>query len=280
LQKYTEKGWRSFAVIGLLFYVVITLAMSYPTQIYDRPEYLPVLIVIFAIMPMVYINIVRTLHQQKQYHEMSQQENIWQLQTKNMVDRLGELNETNEAFRIERHDFRHKLKMIASLVETKQYDELAKVVAEYEDTLEKTRIVRYCKSAIIDAALSVYIKKAESIGIPVKWEGAFPDTFEVNESELATALANAIENAINASLTLPEKDRRIEIKVLCKPKFVIMVRNSFDGNVVFDDDGIPQSPEDGHGFGAKTIVALCRKVGGYCDFQAEGNVFSLFMHLK
>ena len=67
LQNYSKKGWGSFAVIGLLFYLIITLAMSYPTQIYDRPEYLPVLIVIFAIMPMVYIHIVRTLHQQKQF---------------------------------------------------------------------------------------------------------------------------------------------------------------------------------------------------------------------
>ena len=280
LQNYSKKGWGSFAVIGLLFYLIITLAMSYPTQIYDRPEYLPVLIVIFAIMPMVYIHIVRTLHQQKQFYEMIQQENVWRLQTKNMVSRLDELRQANEAFRIERHDFRHKLKFIASLVETEQYDELGKVLAEYEDALEKTRVVRYCKSAIIDAALSVYIKKAENVGIPVKCGFAFPDTFQVNESELATALANAIENAINASIKLPEQERSIEIKVLCKPQFIIMVRNTFDGNVVFNDNGIPQSAEEGHGFGTKTIAALCHKVGGYCDFHAEGNVFSLYMHLK
>ena len=248
LQKYTKSGWDSFAVIGLLFYVVITLAMSYPTQIYDRPEYLPVLIMIFVLMPMVYIHIVRTLYAQKQFFVMSEQESIWKVQTKNMVACLGELSEANEGFRKERHNFRHKLKFIASLVDSEQYDELAKVVEEYEHTLNKTRLIRYCKSAIIDAALSVYIKKAESKGIPVKCGFAFPDTFEVNESELATAIANAIENAINACEKLPEEERLIEIKVLCRPQFVVMVRNTFDGDVMFDENGIPQNHNEGHGF--------------------------------
>lgn len=280
VQRHTKQGWGLFAVISILFYVAITLQMTYPNFVTSTPTHLPVLILLFILMPAIYIHFISALRRQQLAHEQSKQESIMEVQVANVVARINELSDANEAFRLERHDFRHKLKFIASLVETEQYDELTKVVAEYEDTLEKTRVVRYCNSAIIDAALSVYIKKAESVGIPVKCGFAFPDTFKVNESELATAFANAIENAINASMRLPEKERRIEIKVLCKPKFVIMVRNNFDGNVVFDDDGIPQSQEENHGFGTKTMVALCQKVGGYCDFQAEGNVFSLFMHLK
>lgn len=280
VQKTSKRGWGLFAAIGILFYVVITLLMTYPDNIVNRPTQLPALVLMFILMPVIYIHIILTLSHQQRAYEQSKQDSVMQVQVANVVARINELSDANEAFRLERHDFRHKLKFIASLVETEQYDELAKVVADHEDSLNKTRIVRYCKSAIIDAALSVYIKKAESVGIPVKCGFAFPDTFKVNESELATALANAIENAINASMKLPEKERRIEIKVLCKPKFVIMVRNTFDGNVMFDDDGIPQNTEEGHGFGTKTIAALCRKVGGYCDFQAEGNVFSLYMHLK
>ena len=94
------------------------------------------------------------------------------------------------------------------------------------------------------------------------------------------AEAIAIENSTNACMKLPEAERSIEIKVICKPKFIIMVRNTFDGNVVFDEQGIPVSGEEGHGFGTRTIAALCEKVGGFCDFQAEGNTFTLFMHLK
>ena len=154
------------------------------------------------------------------------------------------------------------------------------IVREYEKDLKTTRVVRYTHSAIIDAVLSVYIKKAEQVGIDLKLGFAFPDSFEAGESELATALANAIENAIHACEKLPVDKRSLEIKVLCKPKFIIMVRNSFAGSVEFDENGIPQNTEDGHGFGTRSIAAFCNKIGGYYEFKAENGVFTLFMHLK
>mgnify|MGYP003321617010 CR=1 FL=1 len=96
----------------------------------------------------------------------------------------------------------------------------------------------------------------------------------------ATALANALENAIHACMALPEPERFIEIKVINKPKFMVMVRNPFAEAPEFDDRGFPQSREEGHGYGTRIIAALCEKVGGYCDFQAEEGLFTLYMHLK
>lgn len=280
VQRHTQKGWGLFAVIGLLFYVVITLLMAYPNTIVNRPEQLPTLILMFILMPVIYFNIISTLHRQQHFYEMTARENIMHLQVANIITRVNELNEANESFRKERHNFRHKLKAIASLVETHQYDELEKIVEEYLDDIQKTQVVRYCKSAIIDAVLSVYIRKAKQAEIDVKLGFAFPETFQANESELATALANAIENAINACEKLPQAQRRLEVKVLCKPTFVVMVRNTFDGNVEFDENGIPVNPEEEHGFGTRSIAAFCTKIGGYYEFQAEGNVFTVFMHLK
>ena len=280
VQRQGKKGWGIFATIGILFYIAITLLMTYPTPVTDRPEYLPVLAIMFLLMPVIYLHIISTLRHQQLLHESSEQDNIMKLQVSNIIARVEEFGAANEAFRKERHDFRHKLKALASLVETEQYEELKKVVAEYEDDIEKTKVVRYSQYPIIDAVLSVYIRKAEQSGIDVKMGFAFPDTFEASETELATALANAIENAVHACVKLPQKDRHIEIKVLSKPKFMIMVRNSFAGQVEFDENGIPESREDGHGFGTRSIAAFCEKIGGHYQFKAEGTVFTLFMYLK
>lgn len=280
LQRQISKGWWIFAVIGILFYIAITLLMTLPDTIVNRPEQLPVLAIMFVLMPVIYIHILTNLSYLQTYHANSEQEKIMRLQVSNVMARIEELGEANETFRKERHDFRHKLKAIASLVETKQYDELESIVREYEDDIDRTHTVRYAKSAIIDAILSVYIGKAKSFGVKLKLGFAFPDEFKVSESELATALANAIENAINACEKLPEAERSMEIKVISDPKFVIMVRNSFDGNVEFDENGIPKSTREGHGLGTRSIAAFCTKSGGYYDFKAEGKVFTLFMHLR
>lgn len=82
---------------------------------------------------------------------------------------------------------------------------------------------------------------------------------------------------------MPEEDRFIEIKVISRPTFMIMIRNSFDGHVLFDDNGLPENPdgrEDGHGFGSRSIAAFCTKYGGAYNFKASENVFTLFMYLK
>ena len=280
VRKHTGNGWGFFAAIGFLFYIVITLLMTYPDNIASRPHQIPALVLMFILMPVIYIHIISTLRRQQLYYEQDEQEKIMQLQVSNITERVKELGEANESFRKERHDFRHKLKVIASLVETKQYDELANVVKEYENNITRTHIVKYCDNAVIDAVLSVYIGRAKNAGIDVKLGFAFPETFKVNESELATAFANAIENAVNACMKLPSEERFIEIKVLSKPKFVVMIRNSFDGNVEFDKNDIPISHEEGHGIGTRSIAAFCNKVGGFYEFNAANNVFTLFMHLK
>ena len=61
---------------------------------------------------------------------------------------------------------------------------------------------------------------------------------------------------------------------------MIMVRNSFTGQVEFDENGIPQNREEGHGFGTHSIATFCEKNGGYFRFEAEETVFTLFMYLK
>ena len=280
VQNHVEKGWGVFAIIGVSFYLAITLLMTYPNTIVERPEYIPVLAIMFILMPVIYLHIITTLRNQLNFYKMSEQDKIMKLQVANITTRMEEIGEANEAFRKERHNFRHKLKAIASLIDAGQFEELARVVDRFESDIQKTAVVKYCNIPIIDAVLSVYIRQAQKTNIDVKFGFAFPDSFEANDSELATALANAIENAINACEKLPEEERRIEIKVLSKPKFMIMVRNTFDGNVTFDKQGIPKTNEEGPGFGTRSIAAFCENVGGYCQFDAKDNIFSIYMHLK
>lgn len=283
VQKKGNQGWGIFAVIGIAFYIAITLLMTYPTNITERPDQLPVLIIMFILMPVIYIHIITTLRRQQRFHEITEQDQILRLQVANITARVEEYSAANEAFRKERHDFRHKLKAIASLVETKQYDELADVVNEYTNDIEKTKIVRYSQYPVIDAVLSVYLQRAEHSGIPLKIGFDFPDKYEASEYELATALANAIENAIFACEKVPEDVRFLEIKAISKPKFMIMIRNSFDGAVDFNEQGLPESPrsrDKDHGFGTRSIAAFCTKYGGDYQFKSEGNVFTLFMYLN
>ena len=279
VQKYTAKGWGSYAAIGAIFYVLMSLMMNNPDSITSRPAYYPAMALVFILIPTIYANIIATLRRQHKMYEMQEQEDILRLQVHNMTSRLDDLAIADERFRQERHDLRLKLRMIANLVEKEQHEELKGLMNDYMDNIQKTHVKRYCKNTVVDAALSAFIQNAEGRGIRVDVGFDFPDPIPVDATELATVLANAIENAINACEGMDKSDDRfIDIKVLSTPSFMIKVSNSFNGQIEFDEGGIPQNKADGHGFGTRSIVTFCAKNNAFCQFLAEDNVFTLYLN--
>jgi len=275
VQKHTKKGWYTFSVIGAIFYVVLVLVTSFPTLITERPEYLPLAFLLYTLMPVLYINIFSTLKHQQELHLANEQENILKLQIANMHSRIDEFNSSDEAFRIERHDFRHKMESIAAMAENGQYDELKEYVAKYHKKLSDTKVKRYTTNAVIDSVLASYLKKAENKQIKITTDIKLPDTLPVDEIELSTVLANAIENAINACDALNADDRYIEVRAITYPCFMLQISNSFNGDITFDKNGIPESKKEGHGFGTRSIVAFCKKNNAIYEFKTDDRKFSL-----
>lgn len=275
IQKYIRKGWYIFTAISLIFYVVLSLSVSYPEKITERPEYLPAFILLLILMPMLYINIFSTLRHQQQLHEIADQDNILQLQVANMTARVEEFSAADEKFRIERHNFRHKMQTISRLVDNQQYDELRDLVEEYADTVGETQVRRYCSSPVIDAVLASYLQRAEAKGIQVSTGISFPADIPVSETELATVFANAIENAINACEKVPEGQRFIKVQVLSIPRLMIQISNSCRRPVAMNEQGIPISREEGHGFGTRYIVAFCEKNDALYEFKNDQGTFAL-----
>ena len=123
--------------------------------------------------------------------------------------------------------------------------------------------------------MSTYLDHAENSDIKVSASLDFPENLPIADTELATVFANAIENAINACKKLSPEERHISIKVIKSPKFMFQISNSFNGQVKLDKSGIPVSEEEGHGFGTRSIAAICENHNAYYKFSAENNTFYL-----
>ncbi|MBR4860635.1 MAG: hypothetical protein IKU09_00365, partial [Firmicutes bacterium] len=210
LQEKINKGWYIFAVIALLFYVVLSLSISVPTHILERPEQLPAFLLLLVLMPAIYLHIFSTLRYQQKAHEMTEKDQILRIQVANLAARMNDYIQADNKFRTERHDFRHRMTAIAGLIEKGEYEELRCLVQEYSDTLSDIQVQRYCDHAVIDAVLASYLPHAQQQGIRISTRLAFPDKLPVNEAELATVFANALENAVNACEKVPLQKRYLE----------------------------------------------------------------------
>ena len=278
VQRHTKEGWGIFAIIGALFYFLMSLVINYPTSVLTREEYLPAAALLLVLIPIIYVHIILTLRRQQTLHEIREQDHILRLQVDNLTARMEEFSSADEKFRMERHDFRHKLNTLASLIQAGRHSECLPLLEEYGEALGKTGLTRYSSHAVLDAVLSNYIQKAQHKGIAVNLGLAFPEVLPTNEAELATAMANALENAIHACEKVEPEKRYIDIKVLCRPGFIIQIANSYTGDVEFDQNEIPISREQDHGFGTRSIAAFCQKNGGFYQFQADGERFTLYMN--
>ena len=275
VQKYTKKGWYNYTAIGAIFYVAMTLSVGYPTIITERTEYLPELILLFVLMPAIYLNILNTLRHHQEMYEMRERESILDLQVTNLKVRMEEISAADEKFRMERHNFRHKMQTISELIDKEEYTGLKNLVLEYDKSIGDTKVRRYCKNAVIDAVFAAYIRSAENKDIRVTTKIVLPDKLGINETELATVIANALENAINACENVDEDDRYIDVQVIIEPHFMLQISNSFDGNIEFDENGVPANSDEEHGFGMRSILAFCEKNGAFYEFKAEQNRFAL-----
>lgn len=280
IQTRIQKGWYAFASIALIFYIALSLSMSVPTLITSRPDQLPAFILLLILMPLIYLHIFRTLQYQQYVYEMTEKDNILQLQITHMQSRIKDYSKAVERSKEERHNYRHQIQIIASLLEKEQYTELHNLIQEYHNIIPDAQVICYCKHPIIDAMFCSYLQMAEQEKIHVTTQLDFPEHLPVNEAGLATVLANAIENAILACMNLTQDKRHIKIKVLTNPCFMLQISNTFNGVIAFDKNNIPVSPLKDHGFGTRSIVTFCEKSNAFYEFKTENDIFFLRIIFK
>lgn len=275
LQKKITKGWYILAAIALIYYMMMSMAISVPTHITQRPEQMPAFVLLLVLLPFLYIHIFITLNHQQKAYETQEQDNILSIQVRSLLSRVEEFRAANSRLREERHDFHHKLRTIATLSSNGEYEKLNETLVEYTSAQQEQPLENYCNFTLLDAVLSSYLQEAKRKNIRVSVKIALPEVLPANESELATMFANAIENAINACEKIEPNKRYIEIKTITVPCLMLMVRNSFDGVIAFDEEGIPISPKRGHGFGTRSIVTFCENNRAFYEFKTDQQDFIL-----
>ena len=167
------------------------------------------------------------------------------------------------------------MRTIAALAEKADLDAISQAITEYSKAHPEPMPDYYCDHKILDAVPAFYLGLAKRKGIQVTTKLIFPESLPVNETDLATALSNALENVIHACEKIEMPKRYIEVKSITHPQFMLQVRNSFDGLIAFDEDGIPLTARKGHGFGTRSIVAFCRQTNAFYEFSAVENEFTL-----
>lgn len=191
----------------------------------------------------------------------------------------AKLTRENE-IRALRHDMNGHLSTVSSLLADGKSEEAASYLAEVVKLHGERNTEPLCDDPYMNAVLTEYSARCEDSNISFVCHVRV-DSSKLPATELCLILNNALENAVEACLKLPEKERKIKVQAAVKQnRFLIRVSNSFNG-VVRKKAGLPVTEKAGkeHGYGLSNIQRAAQRKGGSVTHRAENGYFVLDVEL-
>jgi len=274
-----RNGWGILSLIPCAFIILAVVIAFYPEHYTKRPASVILIYLLGAVIVIIYSAICAYLW--LQYHQTASEQNreILDLQVQNIREKAAYIESLAEQAKIIRHDTRHMLTTIASLAENGNTQAILDYVNTTAAPCDIPVSAHYCNDPILDATLSSYLGQAKVMGISLETSLSIPDTLPVDSAELSICFANALINAIKANEKLPDKEKKIIVKCIHKPKLMFEIMNPYRGKITFDKNNIPNSSEINLKISTRSIVAFCQKHDAVFSFTAENGWFKVMVAL-
>ena len=175
-----------------------------------------------------------------------------------------------------RHDYRSHIQAMKAyaadgdMEAIKDYLDLLDTDLNAVDTAVKTG------NPMADAILNSKISLARSRNIPVHADADIPVKLRMSELDLCIILGNLFDNAIEASLLLPEGQRLIRIYMDMKNTQLYISFTNFTAGKKMAKRGklFHTTKGSGHGLGLVRMDEIIERLGGYVSRTSEDGAFT------
>lgn len=182
-----------------------------------------------------------------------------------------------ELLNIKFHDLKHAIDSFRGQVPDQEIERIGAMLRQYDANI----------STGLPSLDSILNQKAQTClqnGISFTFMGDGKDLAFVESWDLISLFGNILDNAIEASLRIPEKSRRaISITTTKKGGLVYISSMNYTSVVPAMVEGLPETTKTGekgyHGFGMKSIRNIAEKYNGGLSISVEQDVFGLFLYL-
>lgn len=175
-----------------------------------------------------------------------------------------------------RHDYRNHIQAMKVMAANGNMDGIKAYLDELDTDLNTVDTVVKTGNAMADAILNSKISLAQSKSIAVHCDAHIPVKLQMSELDLCCILGNLFDNAIEASLSLPEAKRQIRVYMDMKGTQLYISFTNFTSGRKLDKVGniFKTSKGDGHGFGLVRIDNIIERLGGYLSRNSEDGAFT------
>ena len=255
-------------------------------QLYERhPAFLavvPVLALLFyagAYLTIAFKQGMAALREEQATHYMEYQ------QTQAIRARIHETEQFYTRIRGLKHEMRGHLTNIKGLAQSGEYASLEDYIAKMNESVSGFELTLQTGNPVTDVIVNEIRRRSLDLGIRFQAEFHYPDPGAYDAFDVGIILQNLLQNALEACEKVSEGERFIVLTGKRKGRFfLIEVKNSFSGEVVFGQDGLPvttkQEDAPMHGIGLANVRREAEKYMGELELKTVQREFSATVLLQ
>ena len=175
-----------------------------------------------------------------------------------------------------RHDYRNHIQTMKAFAANGDLDAIRSYLDQLDTDLNTVDPSVKTGNAMADAILNSKISLAKSRQISVHVDAHIPVKLNMSELDLCVILGNLFDNAIEASLALPEAQRLIRVYMDMKNTQLYISFTNFTASKKMPKLGnrFQTTKGDSHGFGLVRIDNIIARLDGYLSRNSEDGAFT------
>lgn len=209
------------------------------------------------------------------YLTASQKKRATEKQLELELNHYSNMVEKNRDMRVFRHDFKNNLISVRALIGGGQYNEAEKYIDELYGRLDATKNAFSTGNHLADAILAEKNSAAVSQKTAIDFDGIIPSD-GIDNIDLCTILANALDNALEASKSIENAIINVRAAVN-STVFMLTVSNPTLRPVEIKNNRVKTTKADSvnHGLGIGSIKNAAKKYNGEVNLKYEDGHFTV-----
>ena len=206
-------------------------------------------------------------------------------QTQAIRARIREVEQFYARVRQLKHEMRGHLTNIKGLASCGEYAGLEDYIAKIDQSISGFERTLQTGNPVTDVIVNDMRRRSLDLGIRFQVDFHYPEPGAYDAFDVGIILQNLLQNAVEACGKVNEGERFIVLTGKRKGRFfLIEVKNSFIGEVVFGQDGLPvttkQEDPAMHGIGLANVRREAEKYMGELELKADRQEFSATVLLQ
>ena len=274
---------------NIIFRMMLVISDHLVVQLYER---YPVLL---GIVPMVaalfYVGILATIVSYQKMVGLQEDKKkyfVEQQQVHAIQERMEEVEQFYDGIRRMKHEMKNHLTNIKGLFESGNFGEMEQYIKRMDESMDVFELAIKTGNPVTDVIVNDKQKTAEKQGIRFQSGFTYPKSERYNAYDIGIIINNLLQNALEACGRMSPGDRYVFISSRQKKKFfLIEVRNSYEGEIVMNEDtNLPISTKGTgtsgllHGIGLSNVKREAEKYMGDVDIKVRKNEFSVTVLLQ